>query len=83
VLSDVILILLSKDRDDAMTTPRQIAAYFDALSNVGEFEILSQILTGIHRYVRHRRAIRLSRDFLFRAAQVFCAQDRRISSVIP
>jgi LacI family transcriptional regulator len=35
-----------------MPAAKQIAAYFDAISNVGEFELVSEILTGIHRYVR-------------------------------
>jgi LacI family transcriptional regulator len=35
-----------------MPAPKLIAAYFDAIANVGEFELVSEVLSGIHRYVR-------------------------------
>jgi LacI family transcriptional regulator len=53
-----------------MAGPKQIAAYFDVITNMAEFEIMSEILSGIHRYVRAAGTITLGqnpiRSFLIR-----------------
>jgi LacI family transcriptional regulator len=56
-----------------MIPAAQIAAYFDAINNVGEFEILSQILTGIHRYVRAHGTLSLG---LHPLTSVFARPDK-------